>query len=69
MFWNIKPISKSQTETPTPIEESINDNTDNPETETSSFEEDVMKDLEVFFNNNNWYENVEWEYWFTNAGF
>lgn len=33
---------------------------------SDSFEEDVMKDLEWFFNNNNWYEDVEWEFWFTN---
>ena len=32
---------------------------------TNTFEEDVMKDLEWFFGNNNWYEDVEWEYWFT----
>jgi hypothetical protein len=31
-----------------------------------TFEEDVMKDLEWFFWNNNGYENVEWEFWFTN---
>ena len=31
------------------------------------FEEDVMKDLEWFFGNNNGYENVEWEYWFTST--
>jgi len=35
--------------------------------ENPSFEEDVMKDLEWFFNNSNWYENVEWEFWFINA--
>lgn len=33
--------------------------------DTDTFEEDVMKDLEWFFGNNNWYEDVEWEYWFT----
>ena len=41
-----------------------------PETvdnETPTFEEDVMKDLESFFGNNNWYEDVQWEYWFINA--
>ena len=31
-----------------------------------NFEEDVMKDLEWFFNNTNGYENIEGEYWFTN---
>lgn len=36
------------------------------ENEEWDFEEDVMKDLEWFFNDNNGYENVEWEFWFTN---
>ena len=34
---------------------------------TDTFEEDVMKDLEWFFWNNNWYEDVQWEYWFTST--
>lgn len=34
---------------------------------TDTFEEDVMKDLEWFFGNNNWYEDVQWEYWFTST--
>lgn len=33
--------------------------------DSDTFEEDVMKDLEWFFGNNNWYEDVEWEFWFT----
>jgi hypothetical protein len=37
------------------------------EEEEWNFEEDVMKDLEWFFNNTNWYENIEGEYWFTDA--
>ena len=32
---------------------------------TNTFEEDVMKDLEWFFGDNNGYEDVQWEYWFT----
>ena len=35
--------------------------------DTDTFEEDVMKDLEWFFWNNNGYEDVEWEYWFTST--
>jgi len=35
--------------------------------ETAKFEDDVMKDLEGFFNNNNWYEDVQWEFWFTSS--
>ena len=37
------------------------------EEEEWDFEEDVMKDLEWFFNNTNWYENIEGEYWFTDV--
>lgn len=37
------------------------------EEEEWDFEEDVMKDLEWFFNSTNWYENIEGEYWFTDA--
>ena len=33
---------------------------------SQSFEEDVMNDLEDLFNNSNGYENIEWEFWFTN---
>ena len=36
------------------------------ETSTPTFEEDVMKDLESFFGNSNGYENVWWDFWFTN---
>ena len=42
--------------------EAIPETVDN---ETPTFEEDVMKDLEWFFGNNNGYEDVQWEYWFT----
>jgi flagellar basal body-associated protein FliL len=34
-----------------------------PET-SDNFEQDVMNDLESFFNNNNGYENIQWEFWF-----
>lgn len=34
--------------------------------QTPTFEEDVMKDLEGFFGDNNGYEDVQWEFWFTN---
>ena len=37
------------------------------EDEEWDFEEDVMKDLEWFFNSTNWYENIEGEYGFTDA--
>ena len=42
---------------------------ENPENVTveqtaPTFEEDVMKDLESFFGSTNWYENMQWEFWF-----
>ena len=49
------------------VETVENTETTIPETQTPSFEEDVMKDLESFFENNNGYEDVQWEYWFINA--
>ena len=70
MLWNIKTNTESvnNTNTENTTWENI-DETQNTlnNTENSTFEEDVMKDLEWFFNNNNWYEDVEWEYWFINA--
>ncbi len=36
------------------------------ELQNPTFEDDVMKDLEGFFNDNRGYEDVQWEYWFTN---
>ena len=38
----------------------------NLDVQNDTFEEDVMKDLEWFFGNNNGYEDVQWEFWFTN---
>lgn len=72
MSW--KKNTRTQTPTNTNIEistwEDIIDNNEwntiNLEN-TDTFEEDVMNDLEWFFNDNNWYEDVEWEYWFINA--
>lgn len=29
-----------------------------------AFEQDVMNDLESYFNTNNGYEEIEWEFWF-----
>ena len=67
MFWNTNPnvevAPSSDTETSTWWE--VEDLWFNYE-KTDTFEEDVMKDLEWFFWNNNGYEDVQWEYWFTN---
>ena len=70
MFW----IKNSNVENPTDtnieiltweeIEEPLD--TINLEMEDWSFEEDVMQDLEWFFNDNKGYEDVQGEYWFTN---
>lgn len=67
MFGNTNPNVEIQNDTD--IEtltwenvEAIPETIDN---ETPTFEEDVMNDLEWFFGNNNGYEDVEWEYWFT----
>lgn len=67
MFWSIKPDVKSPEDIQIPMEEYVEENAENTqESQTDSFEEDVMNDLEWFFGNNNGYENVEWEFWFTN---
>ena len=66
MFWNTTVKTPSDTEIEiwtwgeiTSVWEVSNDEN------VDTFEEDVMKDLEWFFGNNNWYEDVEWEFWFT----
>ena len=70
MFWNTNPNVEIQNDTDIDTNaltwENAEDITGNINAETPSFEEDVMNDLEWFFGNNNWYEDVEWEYWFTN---
>lgn len=69
MFWNTNPNveipSKTNNKVLTWEENTDTWNTTNYEN-TNTFEEDVIKDLEWFFNSNNWYEDVEWEFWFTN---
>ena len=68
MFWqtNLKEMpSDTNTEALTWEEVIETWNTIELELQNPTFEEDVMKDLEWFFGNNNWHEDVEWEYWFT----
>lgn len=72
MFWQ----TNLKTETPVNLDteeiltgqEIIETNWDaiDLEPQNNTFEDDVMKDLEWFFNDNNGYEDVEWEFWFTN---
>ena len=72
MFGNTNPDVETPDyeDTETPVEEETVDtwNTNTVSYEnTDTFEEDVMKDLEWFFWNNNGYEDVQWEYWFTST--
>lgn len=65
MLGKTKRAPETSTEIQTSIEENIVENTET-EIETDTFEEDVMRDLEWFFGNSNGYEDIQWEYWFTN---
>ena len=65
MLGKTRQTPENPTEIQVPIEENIVENTET-KIETDTFEEDVMRDLEWFFGNSNGYEDIEWEYWFTN---
>lgn len=65
MLGKTKRAPETSTEIQTSIEENIIESTET-EIETDTFEEDVMRDLEWFFGNSNGYEDIQWEYWFTN---
>jgi hypothetical protein len=71
MFGNTNPDVETPDyeDTETPVEEETVDTWNNTVSyeNTDTFEEDVMKDLEWFFWNNNGYEDVQWEYWFTST--
>jgi len=49
------------------VAESDNREAPNIQQPTQDFEQDVMNDLESFFNDNNGYENIQWEFWFINS--
>lgn len=68
MFWNTNPNIEIQNDTTieTLTWENVEVIPETVDNETPTFEEDVMKDLEWFFENNKGYEDIEWEYWFTN---
>ena len=72
MFWtkNSKEDITTNTEIETLTWEEITDNNDwdtvDLEPQNNTFEDDVMNDLEWFFNDNNGYKDIQWEYWFTN---
>ena len=67
MFWNTNPNVeiKNDTDIETLTWENVEVIPETVDNETPTFEEDVMKDLEWFFWNNNGYEDVQWEFWFT----
>ena len=67
MFWNTNPNVeiKNDTDIETLTLENVEVIPETVDNETPTFEEDVMKDLEWFFWNNNGYEDVQWEFWFT----
>jgi preprotein translocase subunit SecF len=68
MFWNTNPNIEIQNDTTieTLTWENVEVIPETVDNETPTFEEDVMNDLEWFFENNKGYEDIEWEYWFTN---
>lgn len=69
MFWNSKQVWESSIDDMDYIDENVNkdiEDTQEIQPQAESFDADVMKDLEWFFGNNNWYENLEWEFWFNN---
>jgi hypothetical protein len=67
ILWNKNPDVKIQdnTDLEALVWEDIEAIPETVDNETPTFEEDVMKDLEWFFGNNNGYEDIQWEYWFT----
>ena len=69
IFWNTNPDVEIQdnTDLEALIWEDIEVIPETADNKTSTFEEDVMKDLEWFFWNNNGYEDIQWEYWFTST--
>ena len=73
MLWNINTqpeesiVLEPENLTWAEITNDDNWNTVDIVSQTAKFEDDVMKDLEWFFNNNNWYEDVQWEFWFTSS--
>ena len=64
MAWNRDINTEIATDIETLTWENVVEITENIDTQDPTFEEDVMNDLEWFFGANNWYEDVEWEFWF-----
>lgn len=45
----------------------ISNDNENTQDKVQNPEQDILNDLESFFNNSNGYENVQWDFWFINA--
>lgn len=66
MCGNTTPDAEITNTEETLVEEEINSESIPDYENSNTFEEDVMRDLEWLFWNNNGYEDVQWEYWFNN---
>lgn len=43
---------------------SLTNDYENTQNNIQNSEQDILNDLESFFNNSNGYENVQWDFWF-----
>ena len=55
--------NETETEILTWEETQIPDETQQDQKNSNS-EQDILNDLSAFFSNSNWYEDIEWEFWF-----
>ena len=71
MFWNRKINDGDSIDNTTQTEENVEttneNNLENTAIENNNNEEDIIKDLESFFGNDNWYENIGWDFGFINT--
>jgi FtsZ-interacting cell division protein ZipA len=71
MFWNRKINDGDSIDNTTQTEENVEttneNNLANTAIENNNNEEDIIKDLESFFGNDNWYENIGWDFGFINT--
>ena len=69
ILWQSKNEAWEPDEATASEELTVTDNTEAPNVQqpTQDFEQDVMNDLESFFNDNNGYENIQWDFWFINS--
>ena len=55
--------NETETEILTWEETQIPDETQQDQKDSNS-EQDILNDLSALFSNSNWYEDIEWEFWF-----